>query len=340
MLNFKISTMKTKFLMAAALVLAAACNQIQTLEEDKPANGNELVTVTVNISGGASTRATDIADKNESAISDIQLFAFNSDGSIDSYAKESTSKFTLKVTAGTKDFIALVNCPDLGTVGSKTELLATVSLLEKNASDHFEMVGELAEQTVNSDATLTITVKRIVSKVVIEKISTAFSSPYLADQEFKVTGIYLTNAVASCNYAVDAKENLVWVNKNGVDTKDNPAKALTQDTLDATVTASAPYVGEHRFYCYPNPVEEDSTAEKWSERFTRLVIETTLGGTVGYYSIKIPEVGRNKIYTIKELKVTRRGSKNPYEDITTADAEFSITVADWETGSTIENVTI
>ncbi len=325
--------------MAAALVLAAACNQIQTLEEDKPVNGDELVTVTVNISGGATTRATDIADKNESAISDIQLFAFNSDGSIDSYAKESTSKFTLKVTAGTKHFIALVNCPDLGTVGSKTDLLATVSLLKNNASDHFEMVGELADQTVNSDAAVNIIVKRIVSKVVIEKISTAFSSPYLADQEFKITGIYLTNAVASCNYAVDAKEDLVWVNKNKMET-DNPAKALTQDTLDATVTASEPYVGEHRFYCYPNPAGKDSTAEEWSERYTRLVVQTTLGGTVGYYSIRIPDVGRNKIYTIKELKITRRGSNNPYEDITTADAEFSITVADWETGSTIENVTI
>jgi hypothetical protein len=40
------------------------------------------------------------------------------------------------------------------------------------------------------------------------------------------------------------------------------------------------------------------------------------------------------------LVVTRRGSENPYEDITTANATFTITVADWDSEEDLGTVTI
>ena len=330
--------MKTKLLMAAALIMAAACNQkIQTVEEEWTGNENDRVTVTVNVRGGASTRATGVDEKNEKAVSDIQLFVFDSEGKIDSYAKGTSPTFQVNVSTGTRDFVALVNCPDLGGKGTKAELMSTVSYLKNNGLDKFEMVGELPGQVITADAAapeLKLTVKRIVSKVVIKKISTAFTSPYLDSQEFKVTGIYLTNAVASNSYALDLKE-FDWVNKNGKDTGDT-AKELTYDTMDQKITAETPYNVEHAFYCYPNSTETDSTAKEWTPRYTRLIVETTLG----YYSVKIPNVGRNKVYTVSELVVTRRGSENPYEDITTANATFTITVADWDSEEDLGTVTI
>lgn len=335
--------MKTKLLMAAALIMAAACNQkIQTVEEEKVGNENDRVTVTVNVRGGVSTRATGIDENNEKAVSDIQLFVFDSKGKIDSYAKGESPTFQVKVSTGTKDFVALVNCPDLGDKGTKEELMSTVSYLKNNGLDHFEMVGELAGKTITADdaaaPALELTVKRIVSKVVIKKISTAFTSPYLDSLDFKVTGIYLTNAVASNSYAVDKKE-FDWVNKNGKETE-NPAEALTYDVVNQQITIKTPYEVEHAFYCYPNSTETDSAEKDWSPRYTRLIIETTLGEKVGYYSVKIPNIERNKVYTVSELVVTRRGSENPWEDITTANAQFTIKVADWDTETDLGTVTI
>ncbi len=331
--------MKFKFMMAAALIMAAACNQLQTVEEEKNVTeGNDSVIVTVNVNGGASTRSTSITSDHEKKVADLQLFAFNSDGKIDSYAKGTASTLKISVTAGTKDFVALVNCPDLKMTARKDDLMKTVSYLKNNSSGHFEMIGEVDGVKISANTNLDLTVKRIVSKVVIEKISVNFTSPYLASQTCKVTGIFLSNAVASNFYGLNAT-TFDWVNKSEISSTD-PARDLTQDIFDVEVNSTKPYTTVHSFYCYPNPTATDSNSSTWSERYTRLVVRTTLGGTVGYYNIKIPDIGSNKIYTIKELKITKRGSFYPYEDITTADATFTITVSDWDTGKEFGTVTL
>ncbi len=332
--------MKFKFMMAAVLIMAAACNQLQTVEEEKEiTEGNDSVTVTVNVSGGASTRSTSITSADEKKVADLQLFAFNSDGNIDSYAKGTSTSLKINVTAGTKDFVALVNCPDLGNTARKADLMKTVSYLKNNKSGHFEMIGEVDGVKISANTNLDLKVKRIVSKVVIEKISADFTSPYLSSQIFKVTGIFLSNVVASNCYGLNASTFEDWVNKNEMSSTD-PARDLTQDIFDVDVKSTTPYTTVHSFYCYPNPTATDSNSATWSERYTRLVVRTTLGGTVGYYNIKIPDIGSNKIYTIKELKITKRGSFYPYEDITTADAQFTITVSDWDTGKEFGTVTL
>lgn len=335
--------MKTRILMAAALIMAAACNQIQTLEEENP-NGNDgKVAVTVNINGGAETRATGASDDKEKNVSDIQLFVFDSTGNIESYAKGSQSSFTVNITTGYKHFIALANCPDLGSaIDSRNTMEATISKLSDNATDKLQMVGEayLSEVTLNSKPKVDIAVKRLVTKVAIKKVTVNFASPYLAAKEFKIKGVYLINVVANNNYAMKLDESKYeWVNKLQVDLT-NPAKDLTQDTgLDVTVANGSSYSTEHTFYCYPNKYTGNYTSASWCERKTRLVVETTLGGATGYYSLELPILERNKVYTITELTITKRGSQNPYEQISTADATFSITVSDWEEGES-KSVTI
>lgn len=321
--------MKIKFMMAATLIAAAACNQIQTSEDEKETAGEkDRVTVTVNVSGGASTRATGITEANETALSDTQIFVFDSSGKIESYVKGSN---TLNVSTGKKTFVAMVNCPEsLKSVSTKTELMESACLLENNYADHFEMVGETS-QNITAKTTVNLTVERLVSKVVIEKVTTAFTSSYLAGQTFTINGIYLTNVVSKNNYNM-AATSLEWVNKLKVDSA-NPAKKVTQDT---GLTGTVPYTTRHSFYCFPNACTDDATTATWSERHTRLVVDTTLG----YYTVKLPVLQRNRVYTIKELTITKRGSSDPWVDITTADATFSITVKGWETGNTDANVTI
>lgn len=326
--------MKTKLLLAAAAILAASCNQIQTVEEEvQNTKSDDTVKVTVNIKGAPVTRSTSIGSGNEDKITDYQIFVFDaSSGAIESYVKDDN---TLNVSTGVKDFVAMVNCPAaLKDVGTKDELMAKVSLLKNNSSDNFEMIG-ISRETIKAETDVELKVERMVSKVVIEKISTAFTSAYLASQTFTIKGIYLTNVVANNNYALnlDAK-SIEWFNQLKVDTtSSNEAKDLTQDT---GMTATVPYETAHSFYCYPNSCEDDSTAAEWAPRHTRLVIETTLG----YYTIKLPVLERNKIYTVKELKITKKGSLNPWEDITTYNATFDITVEKWVDGEIESNVTI
>ncbi len=326
--------MKTKLLFAAAAILAASCNQIQTVEEEvQNTKSDDTVKVTVNIKGAPVTRSTSIGSENEDEITDYQIFVFDaSSGAIESYVKDAN---TLNVSTGAKDFVAMINCPeDLKKVGTKADLMAKTSLLKNNSSDHFEMIGS-KRVTIEGDTKVELEVERMVSKVVIESVTTAFTSTYLASQTFTIKGIYLTNVVANNNYSLNLDANsIVWFNKLKVDTTDsNEAKALTQDT---GMTDKVPYSTAHSFYCYPNSCTDDSTAAEWAPRHTRLVIDTTLG----YYTIKLPVLERNKIYTVKNLNITKKGSANPWEDITTYNATFEITVAKWVDGEIESNVTI
>ena len=326
--------MKTKFLLAAAAILAASCNQFQTVEEEvQNTKSDDTVKVTVNIKGAPVTRSTSIGSKNEDNITDYQIFVFDaSSGAIESYVKGVN---TLNVSTGAKDFVAMINCPeDLRDVGTKAALMAKTSLLKNNASDHFEMIGSKSV-TIEGDTKVELEVERMVSKVVIESVTTAFTSAYLASQTFTIKGIYLTNVVANNNYSLNlGADSIEWFNKLKVDTTDsNKAKDLTQDT---GMEASVPYSTAHSFYCYPNSCTDDSTAAEWAPRHTRLVIDTTLG----YYTIKLPVLERNKVYTVKNLNITKKGSANPWEDITTYNATFEITVAKWVDGKIESNVTI
>ncbi len=334
--------MKIKLPIAAVLIImAAACSRIRTADEEKTAETAETVTVTVRIDGVAATRVQSSDARTEATVSDLQLFVFTEKGEIESYAKGSGSTFTVNVTKGRKYFTALANCPDLGAkIDTRETLLSTVTLLKDNSPDALQMVGETSISEVKANTAVRIEVKRLVSKVVIESVKADFSSPFLAGLEFKIKGIYLINVAASNNYGMNLdRTGYKWVNKLALDAG-NPAAALTQDTgLDVTLTQAAPYTTAHTFYSYPNPVEEDNTSGEWSARKTRLVVETTLGGAVGYYSLELPILERNKIYTVTDLTVTKRGTVNPYEPVVAENVGFTITVSDWEEG-TSSSVTI
>lgn len=322
--------MKTHYLIAAALIMAAACNRIQTSEEEHAmANGTVEVTFTVN--GGMETRAGVASTSDEAKVSDIQIFVFDKSGKIESYAKADAATLTLNVSLGEKDFVALANCPDdfARNVATKTDLLTQTSYLKDNGSAKFEMTGS-ASGNITAAQSVNIEVRRIVSKVVLEKVSTNFTSPYYASKTFKITGIYLINTVATNNFGLTAT-TFEWMNQLKLDASNSAASLIQKTGMDQTVTSSVPYTTANSFYCYPNPTTSDSTdGSSWSVRKTRLVVEASLDGSTCYYSIALPVLERNKIYKITELNITKRGSANPWEEIKTADASFSITVADWD----------
>ena len=109
--------------------------------------------------------------------------------------------------------------------------------------------------------------------------------------------------------------------------------ALLYKSINSSLTSSSTLQNEEYFYVYPNPTASDNSDETFSPRFTRLVVEATLGGTKYYYPISLPNLERNKTYTVSSLMITRPGSDNPDKEITSAECPFNIVVENWIPGT-------
>lgn len=151
---------------------------------------------------------------------------------------------------------------------------------------------------------------------------------------------------------------------------EHEAEAYTPESIAAgqyvladgvTMSRDNSYQKEHVFYPYPNKYGISDGAstnydDTWSERGTILVIEATMfdgngdaievdseghpGQTTGYYPIALPALGRNKTYTIDEVRITRLPGADPYKPIKTGESRVTITVHDWELGIDMGTVNI
>ena len=157
--------------------------------------------------------------------------------------------------------------------------------------------------------------------------------------EFKLTGIYLINVNGSCPYSqvsTASTDNGLWYNRQKY--VSGECNALISDRFDSPVTLQlsadtvTPYTTSHYLYCYPNPTATDSSADSWSHRYTRLVVETTLAGKTYYYPVNIPAPAANTLYQITNMKITGLGSDSPDKLVEKGTISVSITVTDWSTG--------
>lgn len=334
--------MKKKILIIAALALTVcACqkeNQCKSCNERKP------VEVTVNINGTAMSKSTGNSDTNESKVNDLQILAFDADGQVESYRRvENGMSVTLLASSGEKTIWAVVNAPSLEEISSLGGLESAVTDLADNCMDSFIMTGSVTEELTDG-AVVAITVRRIVARVSVAKITRAFPvTPEYEWKTLKLTGIYLLNVAGSVNYALEG-EPASWYNK--LQHNDEAVDTFLYDELDMILDDNASYETEHAWYPYPNNVATSvkSLAEEekgvWSPRRSVLCIEVEYDGTTGYYPIELPELQRNKTYIIEEVVITRAPGDKPYDPIDTGSAIVTITVHDWELGLNLGTVTI
>lgn len=323
--------MKKNLLFIAAL---AATALVSCQRENAPADGKP-VEVNVTIQGTAPTRATEVQYADESRVENLQVYVFN-DGNLEDYRNAGESMTAqLTATSGTRTVWALVNAPAISDITTEAELKSRVSLLSDNRKDAFVMTGSTTQELTDG-GTVPVTVKRIVSRVSIGKITTAYQYS-LASESLVINGIYLINVAADNNYAADGKPT-TWVNQLGH--KDNTYDALLYDAVNLKVNNGGSHTKEHVFYPYPNPTETASYEDTWNPRHTMLVVEVTFQGVKGYYPIELPVLERNKTYVIDELVVKHRPGDKPYKPLETGDATVQITVNDWETGLNLGTVTL
>lgn len=314
---------------ACAATVLVSCQQEALRTDGKP------VEVNVTIQGTAPTKATGVEYASESRVENLQVYVFN-DGKLEDY-RDAGEAMTAQLTAtsGTRTVWALVNAPAISDITTETELKGRVSLLSENKTNGFVMTGSTTHELTDGGS-IPVTVKRIVSRVSIGKITTAYQYS-LASETLTVDGIYLINVAADNTYAVDGTPS-VWANQLGH--KDNAYDALLYDTVNANLANGTSHTTEHVFYPYPNPTEAASYEDTWKPRHTMLVVEVTFQGKKGYYPVELPVLERNKTYVIDELVVKHRPGDKPYVPLETGDATVQITVNEWETGLNLGTVSL
>ena len=327
--------------MAFVAIASLACSKENPSEQ--AAQKTQMATLEVNVIEGITTRATSVNDANiGSAAGDIQVLVFNNEGDLLAYGVNAASSSTISISipTGTVECHAVVNSSDdLSNISTKTNFLKRLSHLKNNTTSRMEMLGSVSKTVAAGANSVSIAVKRFASKVQIDKITPAFAAPAHRTMEFKLAGIYLINVNGTCPYTMiptGASESTSWYNKRKYVSGDCnhliTDKFSTHVIMQTSAGEVTPYSTPHYLYCYPNPVTTDVSTTTWSERISRLVIETTLGGTTYYYSVNIPTPQCNTVYQITNMKITGLGTDTPDAVVQKGSLSVSLTVTDWSTG--------
>lgn len=280
--------------------------------------------VTVPVSG--MTRVTDVGD--ESAVRNAQVFLFRPDGSLDASGTSDSDVVTIDCTAGEREIVAIVNAPAVTGITDLSGLMSEVSLLQDNAPGSLVMLGR-ETFSVSASSQVSVPVRRLAAKVSIERIVADFSLQQYRDADFRLKRIYLSNVAGDVPYGGTGAP-ASWYNRSGAIDLENPL--VCSQELSEQLASDSPYEVIHSFYCCPNGCQEDSFSQEWSPRHTRLVVETELAGRTYYYTMTMPAIESNHLYTVKELRITRPGSDDPEDHLISGDASFTIEVEDWEEG--------
>ena len=314
----------------AAFFAAMSCGMEEPETSASATHEKFAVSVSVPQPG---TKVTDIPD--EAAVNGLQVFVFREDGTLDAYASGSGASLTIECTSGERTFAAVANAPDLSDVMSMSELQAARSELSENSGSGFVMSGSAVRTVSKADETVEINVARLVARVSVMKLTNALSAPAYSDTDIKVKCMYLSNVAGDRQYLA-AGTPVNWLNRLG--TRTDIPELLYSGDLSFSISNGGNYDTAHHFYCYPNAVAEDSSAQEWSPRYTRLVIVTEIAGKTYYYPVSVSNIESNHLYEIENVRITRLGSMSPEFPVETGSVSIAIKVTDWETGSTTDVV--
>ena len=327
--------MKKIIINLAVLCVLAACEaeKIPNASQD-PVMGTVSFILRDKASEGIS-RAT--SAQGDAAINKAQVVVYNSSGLQVACANAVAGVATLKVPLGQSGFrvCAVANsATDLSSLGTLSALTSSISRLGENKGssiEGLEMIGWKNNVTFSSGYNEPIDLARFASKVEIDRIVNSIpGSPVL-----KLKGIYLINVNTACSYEMGTG-NAVWMQKQHYTSSETAICGYTADIFNADVVSGTPYSTPHYFYCYPNPVTTDSSAQTWSPRFTRLVVEASYSGQTYYYPMNIRgssgDLRNNSSYIITKLTITGPGSDSPDKPVDKGNVSFSLNVLDWATG--------
>ena len=352
---------KTLLLMAAVATMACSCDKDGDCIPCQKEEGQEqtaTLQVSLDLEGEPQTRVTNYvtAQPYETAVNDVQIFVFDSKGALATYldADTKTSDITINTIYGQKTVYAVVNGPDLSGITTQDALEHTAVDLGANStttSKGFVMVGSNACNVSGTTATVSISVKRLVARVALQKITNSLPDSY---GSLTVNSVMLINVAGNQNLECTASIS-TWYNKMGrkdgatsssqfIDGTTNLASHATLTFMSVgksvanggSLAPPTPYL----FYTYQN--NSTSEGNGWSNTFsarkTRLVVTATIGGTKYYYPVSISNPQRNTAHTV-ELTITGLGSTDPDILVQKGAITATVTVDPWQNGA-VYNETI
>ena len=320
-----------------ALYLAAAACVKQNLEtpmvESEQTTKEQMCSFEVKVPQNQTKLASPSA--NEETVNNLQVFIFDEAGNVDNFVKGAGPSLNVKCTKGKREIYVIANVAELGPVGNKTGLMNKLSNFNDNTATNFVMTGN---KIVSVDAGLksvSVEVERIPSRICLKSFANEITLHPYSTQELVINAAYLVNVAKDATYFLPEKSsNLAFLNFKQLN---DQSPLLYEKINDVKVSSTTPFVAPHYFYCYPNSTSVDCTDNNSVARYTRLVVEATLGGKKCYYVASIPQIKRNTTYEVS-MHVTRPGSLTPDAPLEKHDPQFSVTVKKWVAGAAVDEI--
>lgn len=277
----------------------------------------------------------------------VEVFVFDkATGVLDGFLHlqeptESTLQtLSIKCRVGEKNIYAIANMREHywdGIVKEEDFLKITHTLGDENI--YSGVMSDFVSKKIEVGGSIvTMNLRRLVCRVVLNSLKTDFKGTPYQDMEFKNVKVYLTNVNGKVIVGTgENPTNPTILNFKGLDNSNSYSTSNLLYHSFGTLNDSGLNT-IYYFYSFPNSITQESANEK----FTRLVIEGTLNGNTYYYPININREGfgwnstidhqgmlRNKSY-IYNVKILRPGSTDPDEPLSFGGFSYTLNVLDWD----------
>lgn len=338
------------FALLGSIMCATSCKDNEVEELELKAIETD---VTIHLNGEyISTRSTVTpTETSDSKINDLTVLVFRDDNSENSVDVIETLKspslsdaIKLKATTGKRIFYIVANIHEtsLSGINNEGDFLEKLSDLKCENEGDFTMIGTLEKELVAGDNELNISLKRLVSRIVVSEIDADFTGTSYEGYKLCDVELFITN-VQSQKYLKDgvtSPEDCYIINEGNYKASDSPTSGLTNIFYDKITqevgTGSNSHTTKHFFYAYENLISDES-----SQPFTRLVLKGSINGLTYYWPININQEGfkgaattdhdgvkANTTYEYK-IKITRPGSSSAEDIIKFSNYNLSLTIEPW-----------
>ena len=296
----------------AFLLFLSSCDRVPTPRETGPSP----FSVEFRIGDASDTRATGITASGERQVNRWTLCVYRlSDGQLAAAGTSSSSASIARtLPAGAYRAVALVNAPVSGPGWFDPSAFLTgdgpeeqTAYLSDNVSGSLEMYGSENFFLETAPASVAIPVMRLVSKVVLRKVTLRLSDAALAAYPFTLDAVYLDNVPSRTMWGRDplfdelGTARSLWYNAMGWHATGScsspacPDALLGDRSVGVTIAQGSSHTADYTYYTVPNATaaSQDTRSEIWARRATRLVIEARIGQQTQYYVASLPEMVRN-----------------------------------------------
>lgn len=335
--------------MVAGVVLAS-CSKSEEVTSPEEEQIVHLKVKKAGVYTKNSTNGVNGNDANDNTINTLEIFLFKSNGALETYKKYTAEQITaaggltnleIKSTAGQKNIYVIANSKMDNWTGyiDESYFLERACNLASENYQNFTMSGSTSA-TISGAGSVEITISRLVARVVVTGISTAFTGTPYQGQELRDVKLYLANVHSSKNFMGTGFASPTILNNGGYDASSNSGLTISNmlyDVIMPSIDDDNAYTTDHYFYCYEN----QTSSETSSLKFTRLILEAKLNGNKYYYPVDINQEGfgyvaanahygvrRNTSYSF-DFVITGPGVLDPSDKLISYTLTVNTSVSGW-----------